>query len=246
MAIAVVMASGCGRDEREAPATAAPSAVLPEESEVEVRKSDVESQMSKVEEGKVEVGLAVKGRGGAVFTVPPQNRTVWANIQWVIGGETNTAYRHLHLFGDGKERRYFFDGAAPVRWNANYPAPNMADKWSGAITSFRVRNDKTKEEIPVRDLRIVADKPALPPELILSHAKSPMKLDCAGRPVDIEVGVFNAGTVAATGVTVRVEGLPAGVRVVNGARNTPPCPSGASPLSEGGERSVRRDGQRQG
>ena len=191
--------------------------------------------MLKVEEEcKVEVGRAVKGRGGAVFTVPPQNRTVWANIQWVVGGETNTAYRHLHLFGDGKERRYFFDGAAPVRWNANYPAPNMAEKWNGEITSFRVLNDKTKEEIPVRDLKIVTDKPALPPELILSHAKSPMKLDRAGRPVDIEVGVFNAGTIATTGVTVRVEGLPAGVRVVNGTRNTPPCPFGASPLSEGG------------
>ena len=180
------------------------------------------------------LGTAVRGRGGAVFTVPPQNRMVWANIEWVAGGETNKAYRHLHLFGDGKERRYFFDGAAPVRWNANYPAPNIADKWDGTITSFRVLNDKTKEEIPVRDFKIVTDKPALPPELILSHTKAPMKLDRAGRPVDIEVGVFNAGTITATGMTVRVEGLPAGVRIVNGAWNTTPCPFGASPLSEGG------------
>ena len=40
-------------------------------------------------------------------------------------------------------------------------------------------------------------------------------LDRAGRPVDVEVGVFNAGTVAATGVTVRVEGLPDGVRLAD-------------------------------
>ena len=183
--------------------------------------------------------VATPGRGGAVFTVPPQSRTVWANIEWVAGGETNTAWRHLHLFGDGKERRYFFDGATAVRWGANYPDRSIADKWNGAITSFRVLNNKTKEEIPVRDLEIVAGNPGLPPELILSHAKAPMKLDRAGRPVDIEVGVFNAGTVAAKGVAVRVEGLPEGVRVVNGARSTPPCPSGASPLSEGGSPACR-------
>ena len=93
------------------------------------------------------VGTAVPGRGGAVFTVPPQSRTVWANIEWVTaGGQTNLAFRHVHLFGDGKERRYFFNGAAPVRWNANYPAPDISDKWSGEVVSFRVLNDKTKEE----------------------------------------------------------------------------------------------------
>ena len=186
------------------------------------------------------LGTAVRGAGGAVFTVPPQSRTVWADIEWVTaGGQTNLATRHLHLFGDDRERRYFFDGAAPVRWNANYPAPNIADKWDGGIVSFRVLNDKTKEEIPIRDLEIVARDPCLPPELILSHAKAPMKLDRAGRPVDIEVGVFNAGTVAATDVAVRVEGLPDGVQVVTGARSTPPCPSGASPLSEGGTPTCR-------
>ena len=183
----------------------------------------------------VALGTAVRGRGGVVFTVPPQSRTVWADVEWVVGGETNTAWRHLHLFGDGEERRYFFDGATAVRWGANYPDRSIADKWNGAITSFRVLNNKTKEEVPIRDMRIVTDNPGLPPELILSHAPMPMQLDRAGRPVDIEVGVFNIGTVAATGVTVRVEGLPEGVRVVIGARNTPPCPSGASPLSEGGE-----------
>lgn len=162
------------------------------------------------------LGTAVRGRGGAVFTVPAMGRTVWANVEWVTaGGETNTAWRHLHLYGDGKERRYFFDGAAPVRWGANYPNGIPADKWSGDIVSFRVVNDKTKEEVPVRDLRIVPDNPRLPPELILSHTKVPMALDRAGRPVDVEVGVFNVGTVAATGVTVRIEGLPEGVRLAD-------------------------------
>ena len=51
-------------------------------------------------------------------------------------------------------------------------------------------NDKTKEEVPVRDIRIVPDNPRLPPELILSHTKVPMALDRAGRPVDVEVGAF--------------------------------------------------------
>ena len=118
------------------------------------------------------LGTAVPGRGGAVFTVPPQSRTVWADVEWVAGGETNTAWRHLHLYGDGKGRRYFFDGAAPVRWGANYPNGNLAEAWDGDIVSFRVFNNKTKEEVPVRDLRIVPGDPGLPPELIISHAKA--------------------------------------------------------------------------
>ena len=162
------------------------------------------------------VGIAVRGAGGAVFTVPPQDRTVWGDIEWVTaGGETNTAWHHIHLFGDGKERRYFFDGAAPVRWNANYPAKDISDKWNGEIISFRLLNNKTKEEISIRDLEFCAAKPAIPSELILSYPKAPMKLDRAGRPVDIDIGVFNSGTVAATDVAVRVEGLPEGVCVAN-------------------------------
>ncbi|MBQ6266347.1 MAG: hypothetical protein IJK64_01090, partial [Clostridia bacterium] len=44
------------------------------------------------EGGAPVLGTAVRGSGGAVFTVPPQSRTVWADVQWVTAsGETNTA-----------------------------------------------------------------------------------------------------------------------------------------------------------
>ena len=126
---------------------------------------------------------APPSRGAAARSSPCRRRVaVWADVQWVTAsGETNTAWRHLHLYGDGKERRYFFDGAAPVRWGANYPDGNLADKWSGPIASFRVFNNKTKEEVPVRDLRIVPGDPGLPPELILSHAKASARWTPPGR-----------------------------------------------------------------
>ena len=52
---------------------------------------------------------------GAAFTVPPQNRTVWANIEWITADDQFAKVcKHLHLIGDGKERRYFFDAKGCV------------------------------------------------------------------------------------------------------------------------------------
>ena len=162
------------------------------------------------------LGTAVKGAGGAVFTVPPQSRTVWADIEWVAGnGEYVRVSEHMHLIGDGRERRYFFDAKSCVGWNANYPYPNMRDKWNGTVNLFRVVNRKTGEILPIRDLKIVKENPGIPPELILSHTKIPLELDRAGREVDVEVGVFNVGTLAAEGVRCQVSGLPDGVKIAN-------------------------------
>ncbi len=162
------------------------------------------------------VGTAVKGTGGAVFTVPPQYRTAWADIEWIAGDGTYTRVNeHMHLIGDGRERRYFFDAKSCVGWNANYPYPNMRDKWNGLVHLFRVVNRKTGEVLPLKDLKIVTDNPGIPPELILSHTKIPLELDREGREVNVEVGVFNVGTLAAEGVKCRISGLPDGVRIVN-------------------------------
>ena len=164
------------------------------------------------------LGTAVPGVGAA-FTVPPLDRTAWANIEWI--GEKGGYVRvleHLHLIGDGRERRYFFDAKSCVGWNANYPYPNMREKWTGPIHMFRVINAHTGLEVPIKDLEICATRPNLPAELILSHTHVALELDRAGRPVDVEVGVFNVGTVAAKGVACRVSGLPEGVRVVNAER----------------------------
>ncbi len=161
------------------------------------------------------LGTAVPGVGAA-FTVPPMGRTVWANIEWIgSDGEYTRVPEHMHLIGDGRERRYFFDAKSCVSWNANYPRKNMRDKWRGEIQLFRVVNGKTGEELPIKDLEICARRPDLPAGLILSHAREPMQLNRAGRGVDVEVGVFNVGTVSATGVKCRVSGLPEGVRIAN-------------------------------
>ena len=172
------------------------------------------------------VGTAVPGVGAA-FTVPPLDRTVWGNIEWITDkGEYVKVRKHLHLIGDGKERRYFFDAKSCVGWNANYPYPNQRDKWRGDLLLFRVINAKAGAEVPIKDLEFCTKRPALPAELILSHTKMPLELDRAGRGVDIEVGVFNLGTVAATGVTCRVSGLPSGVKIVNPEKAGRLCPLG--------------------
>ena len=111
------------------------------------------------------VGTAVPGVGAA-FTVPPQDRTVWANIEWIADkGEYVKVREHLHLIGDGKERRYFFDAKSCVGWNANYPYPNQRGKWRGDILLFRVINAKTGAEVPIKDLEFCTKRPALPAEL---------------------------------------------------------------------------------
>jgi len=178
------------------------------------------------------LGTAVPGVGAA-FTVPPQDRTVWANIEW-IGEQTGYVRvpEHLHLIGDGKARRYFFDAKSCVSWNANYPRPNQRDKWRGRINLFRVINAKTGLEVPIEDLEICKARPGLPPELILSHTHRALELDRAGRDVDVEVGLFNVGTLPARGVTCTITGLPPEVTLADPARAGRVCelPGGASAL----------------
>lgn len=97
--------------------------------------------------------------------MPPQDRTVWANIEWIADkGEYVKVCKHLHLIGDGRERRYFFDAKSCVGWNANYPYPNQRDKWRGDLLLFRVINAKTGVEVPVKDLEFCTKRPALPAE----------------------------------------------------------------------------------
>lgn len=160
-------------------------------------------------------GTATPG-GGVAFTAPSQSRTVWAKIEWVDeDGNTIGIPRHLHLHGDGREHRLYFDGATCETWTGNYVSGAKPEKWHGVVSGFRVVNQRTGEEVPVRDIEFCTEKPAIPPDLVLSHPETPLALDRAGRPVDIEVCVFNAGTIAATGVTVRVEGLPDCAHVAN-------------------------------
>jgi len=161
---------------------------------------------------------------GAAFTVPPQKRTVWANIEWVSdeAGYVRVP-EHLHLIGDGKERRYFFDAKSCVSWNANYPRPNQRDKWRGKINLFRVINACTGLEVPIKDLEICKARPSLPAELILSHTHRALELDRVGQDVNIEVGIFNVGTLTARGVTCTVSGLPDGVVLADSAKAARVC-----------------------
>ena len=150
------------------------------------------------------------------FTVPARDRTSWAQFEWTgEDGAVVKVLHHLHLPGDGREHRLYFDGATCETWTGNYVSGTKSDKWRGKVRDYRVVDQKTGEEIPIRDVAFCAEKPDIPPDLVLSFPEKPLELDRAGRPVDIEVCVFNAGTIAATGVTVRIEGLPEGVRVAN-------------------------------
>ena len=191
----------------------------------------VQTTIESVAIERYDAGLAVLGTAipgvGAAFTVPPQKRTVWANIEWIgeKGGYVRV-HKHLHLIGDGKERRYFFDAKSCVGWNANYPYANERAKWTGPINLFRVIDAHTGLEVPIKDLEICATRPNLPAELILSHTRQALELDRAGRLVDIEVGVFNVGTVAATGVVCRVSGLPEDVKIVNAEKVSRLCTLG--------------------
>ena len=156
--------------------------------------------------------------GGVAFTCGPLDRTCWADVEWLgdIAGEVRVA-RHFHLVGDGKSRRYYFDGSRCTSFSGNGSSTARAKDWRGPIRRFAVKNARTGEELELKDVVFTERRPDLPGELCLSAADAPLALNRAKAAFPVEIGLFNPGTMPVSGVKCAVSGLPVGVRIVNGA-----------------------------
>lgn len=161
------------------------------------------------------VGIA-NPSGGVAFTCGPIAETSWADIEWLGDEVGETAVRrHFHLVGDGRERRYYFDGARAASFEGNGLSCESAKKWRGPIRRFVVRNATTGEALPLRDVVFTDSRPEIPGELCLSATDVPLAFHRVGQAISVEIGLFNPGTMAVKGAKCVVSGLPDGVRVVD-------------------------------
>lgn len=161
------------------------------------------------------LGVA-SSRGGVSFTVPPRSRTSWATVEWLREGVPGRPYawHHFHLIGDGRERRYYFDGSTCGSFDGNGYRDVFRTAWRGKIVQFVVRDAHTNEEVPIRDLVFTDSKPDIPGELVLTAPEKALELNRVGHVVPVEIGLFNPGTLPVSGARETVSGLPDGVRLV--------------------------------
>ncbi len=161
------------------------------------------------------VGVACP-TGGVAFTCGPFARTCWADVEW-LGDDVGeiAVRRHLHIVGDGRERRYYFDGARCTSFDANGFSCASAKDWRGPVRRFVVRNARTGEPIELKNVAFVDSRPAIPGELCLSAADRPLAFCRVGQKFPVEIGLFNPGTLQIADVKCDVSKLPLGVRIVN-------------------------------
>ncbi len=158
-------------------------------------------------------------QGGVMFTVPPRTRTSWAHVEW-YGDETEGRRRlanHFHLVGDGRARRYYFDGAACTSFGGNYYNEKQKGHWRGSIRIFNILDGWTGKRIPIQDVVFTDRKPDIPGELVLSATDTPLAFNRVGQNFPVEIGLFNPGTLPVEGAQVEITGLPENVRLVNDA-----------------------------
>lgn len=161
------------------------------------------------------IGLA-RPTGGVAFTCGPRGRTSWATVEWSgdACGE-GRAVRHFHLIGDGKARRYYFDGARCTSFGGNHWSESERRNWHGPIRRFAVRDAHTGKTVEIRDLVFTDTRPDIPGELCLSATEVPLAFNRVGRAFPVEIGLFNPGTRAVKGARCDVAGLPPGVVLVD-------------------------------
>lgn len=157
--------------------------------------------------------------GGVAFTVPPLLRTSWADVEWVCDEVSGCprVVRHFHLVGDGRKRRYYFDGSRCTSFGGNGYGEALRSSWRGPVRQFGIIDSRTGEGIAIRDLEFTDKRPDIPGELILSATDVALEFNRVGRAFPVEIGLFNPGTMAVRGAKATVGGLPDGVRIVNTA-----------------------------
>ena len=155
--------------------------------------------------------------GGVAFTVPPRARTSWADIEWLGDAPKDgvTVRHHFHLVGDGREHRYYFDGAQCTSFEGNGWRENARGKWNGPIREFSVRDSFTGEKLAIKDVVFTDGKPDIRGELTLTATEIPLAFNRVRQDFPVEVFLFNPGTLPVSNVTCEVSGLPVGVTVVN-------------------------------
>ena len=154
-------------------------------------------------------------RGGAVFTLPPQTRDCWLDFGWLNdnNGKWTWVRRQMHAIGDGKRRKYYFDGGGAYGFNGNSIEKCRPGAWNGRLREFRIRNAWSGEAVKADELVFTDCYPRIVGEIV---AKQRSRISgVVSNEVHVETGLFNPGTERVRGIAAHISGVPSGVAVVN-------------------------------
>ena len=131
---------------------------------------------------------------------------------------------------DGEAHNYWFDlRQARIRgWGADNGRPC----WKGRLSQFLVEQVRYDRELPVKDLVFLDARPDTPADPSITSVRSDEAIPRAGRPFTVEAIVRNFGSRPAENLRFALDGLPAGVKVLDA---TELAPSDPLPGSDGTE-----------
>ena len=164
------------------------------------RGDPVEISSIRVESRAAVLDISAEACSGVAFDLQAPSGGLGA-FAWAaddVSGREKVRFRYA---GDGRTHTYLLNLEENPRWKGMIAWTNLA----------------VDAGVSVRNLRFVSGDAQLPADLVIESARAEDAFNRVGSSVPVKVLVRNYGTETARGATVRVSGLPAGVRLVNAA-----------------------------
>jgi len=160
---------------------------------------------------------------GIVFEAQTSGQT-YASLTWHTDASPGRKLLGFTTSPDGARHTYWFDFTHPHNLKYRFAGKKS---WSGTAYMLAVEQVKAQKELPVDNLRLVASRPDLPPDVGVTYAGPELAIPRAGRPLALELILRNYGTAPARNVRFALDGLPPGCRVLDAADLAPKGEIGA-------------------
>lgn len=141
---------------------------------------------------------------GVMFSLTT-NESRFVTLAWTTDAEKEVCRHQIRTVGDGRPHTYWFDLTRGYNWG---PAYWYAKRWKGNVGWFDVMDMRHGKSVPVADLRFVAEKPDLPPDVVIDSVTPGDGINRVGQDFPLEFVVRNLGTRSARQVKVRFDALP--------------------------------------
>ena len=175
------------------------------------------------EEGE-ELAVDASCQTGVMFDIATTN-VEYATFMWGGHSVTGFAMYGFATAADGRSHTYWFDLAKVPSHGAN----RGAREWRGLIDRFYVRQMLKGQDLPVKNLRFISEKPDLPPDPAVTSVRPMEAVPRAGRPLELEVVMRNYGTRPVRGLSFALDGLPPGVAAARPEELKPAGEIGGAP-----------------
>ena len=114
---------------------------------------------------------------------------------------------------DGKRHDYWF--TLRDTSNRGWGTGRGLKTWKGRIHTLTVEQRRYDRVLPVENLRIIGSAPDVAPDAVVQSVTPLDAIPRAGRPFAAEIVLRNFGTRPMSGIRLVVDGLPAGVKILN-------------------------------